>query len=161
MRHTRPKSITHTHSDILITYDADNNIWKYEIEGKERSSASLKDAMNRIDTIQKLIQKGEKKPFKPIHAWMCKGYYDNEYTKVTITSIADTPSYQTQQVWISHNGKRSKESADIMVADTPDNIQRISAIKKLEEEVNKLDGRIAAEKKKLKKVELPKQDDGE
>ena len=117
---------------IEIEYLEDVNKWRFELRGRERKADSLKAAKEAIDK----PDPKEKSSFQPIEGWVSADRWDSssQWEKVKVTSIAEGGRYGTSnvEVWIVKNGKRKREYASKIHADTPAN----AAIR---EEVARLD----------------------
>ena len=138
-----------THNGIEITYDENRNVWTFELRGRERSAVSLVAAKAAIDA----PPPKEKKPFQRIEAWVLYQYGSAEPQRVTITSIAEGPSWRTgHEVWITDNKKaRQKVSASSVYPVGEHNDARVSEyidlglrIEQLQEEREKVHAKLTA-----------------
>lgn len=99
-------SIEFTHDGTLITYDEQENKWKFTLRGRDRSAESLAKAKEIID---KPVPAEKAKPFEKIPAWLFK-YSSETPVKVEITGIAEGYGYgRSEFVWVNNAKKRSKE----------------------------------------------------
>lgn len=100
------KPIQVVHSDITITYNEGEDKWQFTLRGRDRSAESLAKAKEYID---KPLPPEKAKPFEKIPAWFIP--YSDEPQKVVVTGIAERERFSSDvAVWITNNGKRSKES---------------------------------------------------
>jgi hypothetical protein len=127
-----------TYGGIEIEYQERENKWRFELRGRERKADSLAAAKEVID---KPCTR-QKKKFEAIAGWMKQGRWDDAVGKwkaVTVTSLADTPHWSScQEVWISDNGKRSKEKAKDVFAATDENDARRAEYDRIQEEIDAL-----------------------
>ena len=147
-------SIKFTHDGTLITYNEQENKWKFTLRGRDRSAESLAKAKEFID---KPLPAEKAKPFEKIPAWLFK--YDGDTpARIDVTGIAEGRGYGGgEYVWINHKGARSKEAVRFSIyPSNPKNdeiVQRVSAkreaVKSLQEEISTL-------KRQLVPLVLPK-----
>ena len=128
-------AITVIHSGIEITYDENNNVWKFELRGRERKAESLVKAKEAIDKPEPI----SKKKFEPIAGFMLSGPYNKEFEDVSVTSIVERGFGLGTYVWVSKNGSRSKERLRNVYQDSPENRQTLSELLDIINQMTKLE----------------------
>jgi hypothetical protein len=131
-----------TYQGIEITYHEQDNLWVFELRGRERKVGSLAQAKEAID---KPAPEGKKK-FERIAAY--KQSY-NGMIKGEITSLAER-----DYAWFSVDGKRTKEMVCSLYVANSDNAALIDAIATYEKERNRLYELIRETSGKLTRVDL-------
>lgn len=92
-------TITHTHRDVVITYNEDSNTW--DCEHFSRPAESLAKAKERIDA---KLDKEEKEPFKEFTALTQRFACFGGWSTITVTSILDGGN----EAWATCEGERKK-----------------------------------------------------
>ena len=105
--------VTTEYGGIAITYDERDDVWRFELRGRERKADTLAKAKEAIDK-----PAPQEKTFKPLEAYVTN--YGMAIEPATITSIAE-PSYGKFQVWCTINGERRKKELSDFFAITPEN----------------------------------------
>lgn len=141
-----------THSGIVITYDENENKFKFELRGRQRSAESLAKAR---ETIDKPVTEKEEKTFKPVECWY-KASYGDEFKKVKVTSVAEALPYETaRNVWISDQGVRSKVRSDSIYLITGANNALVERYKKLNDEIAAKAQELRDIVEKLEQLKIP------
>lgn len=144
-------SIKFTHDRTLITYDEQENKWKFTLRGRDRSAESLLKAKEIID---KPVEKA--KPFEKIPAWFFK--YGDGPIKVDVTGVAESHGYGGEvSVWVNNKGTRSKERANGNIF--PQNEKNDALVEEIiekETRATELRSESYDLKAKLQKLVLPK-----
>lgn len=145
-------NVTTEYRSIVIAYDEAKDVWRFVLDGRERSAESLANAKKAIDAPVK-----DKKPFTKIEALLGSSYDMRKPSKVTITAVAERASYQREpQFWINKDGIRSKEGADSLFEDSEENLALYAEAETIQAEIDRLEKQISALAKKRKLVKLPK-----
>lgn len=145
------KPITVVHDDTTITYNESENRWTFTLRGRDRSAESLAKAKEYID---KPLPPEKAKPFEKIPAWIIR--YNDRPEKGEITGIAER-RYGREQVWVTVDGKRSKETVSYTVyPSNPKNDKLIEQILAAQVEIDKLKESISESKSHLDPLVLPK-----
>lgn len=109
-------NIAIVYNNVEIIYDENDNVWRFELRGRQRSTESLAKAKEAID---KPLPVGKKK-FERFSAYLAR--HDSGFKIVEVTSIADGPSWRNKtEVWITFDGNRQKVGLDDLYAVTPEN----------------------------------------
>src|SRR5512135_829560 len=99
--------ITTTYGGVDITYHERENIWKFELRGRERKAESLAKAKEAIDR----PDPRPKSKVEPIAGWMAERWGDSKWKAVTVTSIAASERWDSStKVWVTSSGSRKKEN---------------------------------------------------
>jgi hypothetical protein len=126
---------------IEIEYLEDNNRWRFELRGRERTVDTLRLAKYAID--KPAPKDKSEKPFTPIEAYIYRQYDAVKFQRVTVTSVAETTRTSGErEVWISNNGKRSKEQASSLFLITATNDASIVSIYRLQNQIKALEAQI-------------------
>lgn len=143
------------HDDVPITYNEGENRWTFTLRGRDRSAESLAKAKEYID---KPLPPEKAKPFEKIPAWFFP--YNDEPQKVVVTGIAEGRWYSSDvTVWITNNGKRSKESARFYIFPQNGTNDALAAqILAARAEISKLRESIEESKRQLLPLVLPKEE---
>ncbi len=154
--------MTVNHEGAEIAYNEKNNKWCVDSEtfGITFESDSLAAAKVRITDSLKKQGEGRFKRFK---AWKPGNYYSpgvsGKYQKVEITSII--LGGRTQEAWITYpkegnekRGQREKVMISRLYADTPENVDVVKQLNKLQEMHSKLEKERETLAGKLKRVEI-------
>lgn len=139
-----------TYSDIEVTYDEKDNVWRFELRGRQRSSESLSKAKDAIDAPAPT----DKKPFTRIKAYIES--YASGFNPCEVTSIAEF-SYGSQQVWIVEGKDRSKKAAGNIVLDTPANVALIEEWRETHKQQNALEQKKRDLAKKMERLKVEKE----
>lgn len=142
-----------THRDIRVSYNEVDNRWYFELDGRERSAESLVKAKEFIDNPPK-----EKKvsTFKRVDAFYGETTWDIPL-KVTVTSIAENRSSRPDLIccWIiDSRGDRRKVGLEYLFGFTPENIDRIKAMREVEKQEKELDKQRGSIRKSLTVLKL-------
>lgn len=115
------------YDDIEIAYDEKENLWKFELDGREHHAVSLGKAREHIDK-----QPGEKRTFKPFEAYHWR-YGSVQFVKVTVTSQAATTRWDSSpHFWTTESRKRQKVSGRYLLTINESNDLLIAQIAKLD-----------------------------
>lgn len=140
------KELTTTHAGIEITYDEAQNIWTFELRGRERSAPSLLEAKAAIER----PAPKDKKPFTRIKCWKLETY-NTKAKQVEVTSMCDRPSWdRQQQFWVMDGKVRERHRASDLFPCGSVNDSLIAQIERRHEDAAKIQEQIEALKKKLK-----------
>jgi hypothetical protein len=109
------QAVSVKYDDIEIRYDENDNVWRFTLRGRERSTESLAKAKVAID---KLVPIEKMKGFTPVQAWF-KESYEGNWGEVTVTSIVDIGCGR-QELWIkkSDGGIAALESFSLAHPET-------------------------------------------
>lgn len=143
-----------TYKGVEITFNELYERWEFTLDGRERFSQKLSAAKAVIDA----PSKEKKKPFKQIEAYW-EGYYRG-YQKVKVTSLAEGSSANSAHFWISYTDisnrtSRSKIERRTLFAVNDKNDALIAEIKRLKDEVKKINDQIDQASAKLTPIPLP------
>ena len=142
--------ITEVYQGVQIEYQESTNKWVYELGGRERSSASLKEAKYAIETAPK-----PKKTAVRFQAYLL-AWGDARIEEVTVG--AASKGYQGQpQFWVSNNGQRSKEDAIKIVKINESNDAIVAEMREISEQIEKLQTERAAKAGQLERVNIPEE----
>jgi hypothetical protein len=153
-----------TYRETEIIYLEDPNRWRFTANGRERSAESLVKAREAIDRALDEVREKKQKPWEPFEAYFAKGYRDEGFVRVRVTSVAEERSYSSEpKFWISKpdaKGKpeRSKESASSLFKLCAENEALITEMGKLYAERERVDGAIRDARRQMVKIEIPKGD---
>lgn len=151
------EEIKQTYHGVEVEYDERENTWTFELRGKERSAASLKEAKEVIDK----PEPKEKAPFEKIQAYHKR--YSDDFNLVTVTSIALPWGYSNRkEVWISYVTKsslqgdlrREKVDAAQVFSVNPDNDECVKQYRSFQATIDELKGHQEKVLKKLKKIKV-------
>lgn len=146
-------NIITTYRDVSITYDEQEDQWKFTLRGNDRSVDSLVQAKAAID---KPASK-KHKPFKRIEAWTDhRDGYKHKFVKVTVTSIVSRKLRWSDwpEVWIAFDNKQRTQIAQERVfLDTDENRKAIREIQAVRDKINML---TKVEEKLLRKLKHSK-----
>lgn len=124
----KPETVVTYHGTEVGYYESINK-WVFVLRGRERTVESLAQAKEAIDKPVK-----EKKPeFKPVAAFKFETWGDDKFSPVTITSLIEGGNcvwIQSKDSGYRTNG-RTKEQADKIYLNTPENALLIEAWKEL------------------------------
>lgn len=137
-----------THREIEIEYAEKENRWVFTLRGRERKVESLAKAKEAIDR----PVKEDKPEFKRRTAWFKQ--YGRAPLKCEVTSIAEGHSWSSDTYfWIvvPSEGRRRKESITSLLADTPQNAERIEKVLALDKRGEELE----EEKRKINNCMTP------
>lgn len=139
-----------THDGIEVAYDEDANVWRFTLRGRERSAESLAKAKEAID---KPVPADKAKPFERVKAIMVG--YNGDVTFGEVTSLADSPSYRSQEAWfLSAKGGRSKEDISRLCADNEKNRQLVAEGLALDKEAASLTKKAEAKRNKMDHLKI-------
>ena len=135
--------VSTTYKGVEIAYHEDDNKWRYELHGKERSAETLTNAKKSIDT-----QPKEKTDFTPQQALLIN-YRGMQV--VTVTSVADPGKYARNIVeyWVKSKEGRTKEYATKLFATGPANEQIFREAQALDLEATSLENKANAKRKEM------------
>lgn len=142
-----------TYKGVEITFNELYERWEFTLDGRERFSQKLSAAKAVIDA----PSKEKKKPFNQIEAWW--DYY-RDYQKVKVTSLAEGSSANSAHFWISYTDSsdrtsRAKIERRTLFAVNDKNDALIAEIKRLKDEVKKINDQIDQTAAKLTPIPLP------
>jgi hypothetical protein len=140
------------YAGITIVYTEADNLWRFELRGRDRSADSLAKAKEFID--KHPAEKG--KPFERVKAYLTSRF-DGEYKPCEITSIAES-SWGTNCAWISIDGKRKKENVGRLIPATPENDSIIAQIVVMNAERTKLTKQIGTLDSSMKRYKVPSEE---
>lgn len=116
-------AITTTHSGVIITFSEHDERWIWERNGRERSHALLSAAREAIDK----RRPAEKKTFTKIKAFKI-GFMDAPEL-IEVTSIAADVDYRGRPaMWCNVDGRRSKETLDLLREYSEANIKIVAEL---------------------------------
>ena len=144
-------AVTVTCGDVLIVYDEKDNVWRFTLRGRERSSVSLAKAKEAID---KPVPGGKAKAFQRVKAY--KKSYGNDFELGEVTSIAETTGWRGEtQVWFNsvRNG-RTKVGLTDLYSDTAGNQIILSEIESLKKQATALNDKADAVAEKMSPLKL-------
>lgn len=142
---------------VEIVYLEDPNRWRFTANGRERSAESLVKAREAIDRALDDVKAKKEKPWEPFDAIFNASTYNGsaDYLKVKVTSVAEERSYSGPQVWISNNGKRSKEALSRLFKDCPENEALIAEMVRLQAEREAIDEQMSKARGQMIRASLP------
>jgi hypothetical protein len=153
-----------TYKGVEVVYNVDDNNWLFTLRGRDKSSSTLRLAIEAIDA----PPPKNKKPFTPFQAYYLQSEYDSDYEIVTVTSLAEnSASYRGLEVWVRHEtsksgwrkkGDRSKVDLDKLFAINPENDQKIVMLGDIEKEQEKLRKNRDAIAKSMVPTHIKKED---
>lgn len=129
---------------IEIVYHEDDAKWRYELNGKERSSDRLDSAKKAID-----IQPKDKTDFIPQPAILLS-WRENEV--VTVTSLAESDKYTSRDAcyWAKNSqGKRIKVESTRLYSAGLANEQLLREAVELDKEASILNKKAEAKRKEM------------
>lgn len=136
---------------IEITYDERENVWRFELRGRERSAESLAKAKETID---------KPEPNKKANTFERRKAYFREYGSfkvVEVTSVAE-PGYRSGDVfWILNGKNRSKEAGYKLWEYSAENTATVEQIKSLENQVKNLNEQIKKLEEGMGRIVVPKE----
>ena len=130
-------TLTTTHNGITISYHEKENIWCFELRGKERFRNTLLEAKAAIDA----PAPKDKVPFKRTPAFY--KHFGAGIDRVEVTSVAALPGYAScrTEYWIvDANKNRLKVWGTDLFAITPKNEDLVSQIELNRKEIEHLHG---------------------
>ena len=140
------------YKDVLITYRESQNLWVFELGGKERSLSTLRQAKDAIDKAPK--PKREAVRFKAyLLDWML--------TKISVATVgAFSKDYRGKpQFWVSSGNGRSKTDAAMLVKMNDVNESVITRIRELSDEIVRLQTERATLAGTLERIDIPADDE--
>lgn len=144
-----------TYEGVKILYDESDNVWRFTLRGRERSSESLAKAKESID---KPVPEEKKKGFIPVQAWKGDSYYGTKWKQVIVTSIAEKGYRSYDELWIKDGTCRSKECSSSIFAFTDENAALIDKMNSLTEQIEKLEEQRKGLSRKMEKFTVPSVD---
>jgi pyocin large subunit-like protein len=139
------------HDGIEIRYVEGEDVWRFELRGRERSSESLAKAKEAIDK----PEPKERKPFTRFKAY--RSSYGERYVVVEVTSFADTPFWSGTQYWVTGDKKREKVSHRNLYPVNEHNTPLVEQIAELSKQVDELQDKIRKVSEKLQSVAADKE----
>lgn len=136
--------------DIEIQYREDDDRWRFEHGGREKSAATLREARDLIDKLPK-------KPFKRFECLYGVGWARPEYINVTVTSMAEGFGINGEY-WISytddkHRPTRSKVRRDTLIKLTKINQAIIQQMQDLADQSDVLNRQIGELSTSLERID--------
>jgi hypothetical protein len=144
--------ITENYRDYEIVLLEEENKWRATINGRERTFDTLPKVRESIDRFEDEPKKVKK--WEPFDAYKRDGYGRGEFVIVKVTSLAEK-DYGSPQVWVSNDGKRSKEQAKYLYEASSANAAIVAEIQRLEGEISKLNSQKSEQAGKLTAITLP------
>jgi hypothetical protein len=145
--------IRYEYKGVIITYDEPENIWRFELRGRQRRADSLASVKKSIDAPVK--EKGP--PFTRFQAYYDAGW--RNFQMCEVTSIADETRYGEAEVWCynsrSSYGNRFKTQASRIYPTDENNAKVICEIMAIMDTIKKLQDKADNLKKKLKAYVVP------
>lgn len=128
------------YAGVLIEYNEADNVWEFNVRGRDRQATSLENAKKAIDR----PEPKEKPPFERVEVFYMASYRDP--VRVTVTSQAISRYGQDRYRIISGpNSKVEVVNARDLYGDTPSNraaAQNLQSIRTQIEKLNKESNRI-------------------
>ena len=145
------EAITTTYGGVDIAYNEDENKWEFELRGRFYSVDTLAVAKHKIDSRPKV-----KREFQRFEALRAVRYGKELYETVVVTSYAGADGWRnTDEFWITCNGKREKEQRDSLLKASAKNKGLIQQEKELTEQSNTIDKQIEALRKQMERIDVP------
>jgi len=124
-------AVTYSYKNILITYDEDKDVWRFNLRGREKSAKSISNAKAAIDA----PPPENEKPFERIQCW--HNDYGSGYEVVTVTSLVEDG--YSKLGWITRKDKtRSRYRLTDLYPVNEHNDKVIAQLKTMMEEINLL-----------------------
>ena len=123
-------ALTIVHDNITIEYIEADNVFRFELRGRERKAESLTQAKEWIDKpapVKKPTKKFER--FQVVFSGGYMGYHKRSRSVVTVTSVAEDRYHHDKNnpsaAWVlKAGGERSKESVTHLYPIHPTNTAR-------------------------------------
>jgi hypothetical protein len=148
------RAVIKDNANERIEINTDNNFYSVFLKA-DGVEINLGSSYSSFDNAEKAIDRYyavKKKKIQPITAFT---HNYSEIHEIKITSIAENNSYSSGvYVWISDNGKRSKENAEYLYDVSDENKKNIDVIKNKLEEISKLKSEIENIKSGLIRINL-------
>lgn len=144
-------TLTTTYKGVVIEYDEERELFRLELDGKERTSTTLSGAKKAIEVARRVK---EEEKGKPVEAYLLR--WNGVYSPVTVTSLAAEPSPRFRgslEYWITDGlGKKNKAAGDRLLRRSPRNDELIEEIESRSEEINKLNEQIERIRERMERI---------
>lgn len=143
-----------THNGVEIVYDEKDNLFRFELRGRQRSATSLLKAKEAID--KQPTEKEKKAAFQRTRCWTKENMWSrggSEWRIIEATSVAD--GYTGAYVWtVDGQKQRAKYRASDLVPCSPENDRKIEELRQAEKQIAELDERNSKAWEKLPRLEI-------
>jgi hypothetical protein len=140
------------YAGITIVYTEADNLWRFELRGRDRSAGSLAKAKEFID--KEPTEKAE--PFERVKAYLTSRF-DGDYKPCEITAVAES-RWGSNFAWISIDGKRVKVNVGNLIPVTPENDSIIAQLVVMYAERTKLNKQIDKLGSSMKRYKVPSEE---